>query len=197
MTEHSDYLDEEMEERARNFERQLNSGDTFFYDTDELGQIIDYYLDFEEISKATQAIAYAESIYPFETYYKIKKAEVYIAQRNINGAVKLLEKYRTIEPQNTEIATLLGDCYSLSLQYKRAIECYMFSLNQETQNEEILLRLARVHFAMGNHKKANSYINAIPPNYIYDELSIQELIKLFLDYNQNAEAILFLEKVIN
>ena len=197
MTEYGDYLDEEMEERARNFERQLNSGDTFFYDTDELGQIIDYYLDFEEIIKATQAIAYAESIYPFETYYKIKKAEVYIAQRNINGAVKLLEKYRTIEPQNTEIATLLGDCYSLSLQYKRAIECYMFSLNQETQNEEILLRLARVHFAMGNHKKANSYINAIPTNYIYDELSIQEFIKLFLDYNQNAEAILFLEKVIN
>ena len=197
MTEYGDYLDEEMEERARNFERQLNSGDTFFYDTDELGQIIDYYLDFEEISKATQAIAYAESIYPFETYYKIKKAEVYIAQRNINGAVKLLEKYRTIEPQNTEIATLLGDCYSMSLQYKRAIECYMFSLNQETQNEEILLRLARVHFAMGNHKKANSYINAIPTNYIYDELSIQEFIKLFLDYNQNAEAILFLEKVIN
>ena len=197
MTEHGDYLDEEMEERARNFEQQLNSGDTFFYDNDELGQIIDYYLDFEEISKATLAIAYAESIYPFETYYKIKKAEVYIAQRNINGAVKLLEKYRTIEPQNPEIATLLGDCYSLSLQYKRAIECYMFSLNHDAQNEEILLRLARVHFAMGNHKKANSYINAIPINYIYDELSIQEFIKLFLDYNQNAEAILFLEKVIN
>jgi tetratricopeptide (TPR) repeat protein len=197
MMEHNDFLDEGMEERARNFEQMLNSGDAFFYDNDELGQIIDYYLDFEELTKAVKAIAYAESIYPFETYYKIKKAEVYIAQRNVNGAVKLLEKYRSIEPQNPEIATLLGDCYSLSLQFKRAMECYLFALNQEPTNEELLIRLARVNFAAGNSNKALTYINAIPSSYVYDELSIQEFVKLFMDYNQNEGAILFLDKVIN
>jgi len=197
MMENDDFTNEGMDERARNFERMLDSGDNFFYDNDELGQIIDYYIDFEEINKANKAIAYAESIYPFETYYKVKKAEVYIAERNITGAIKLLEKYRSIEPQNGEIAKLLGDCYSISLQFKRAIDCYLFALNRDTKNEELLLRLARVNFALGNNKKAFTYINAFPKDYVYDELSIQDFIRLFLDYNQYEDAILFLEKIIN
>ncbi|PCJ65658.1 MAG: hypothetical protein COA58_09645 [Bacteroidetes bacterium] len=197
MMENDDFINEGMDERARNFERLLNSGDNFFYDNDELGQIIDYYIDFEEISKANKAIEYAESIYPFETYYKIKKAEVYIAERNINGAIKLLEKYRSIEPQNGEIAKLLGDCYSISLQFKRAIDSYLFALKQEPDSEELLLRLARVNFALGNNKKALTYIHSFPKDHDYDELSIQDFIRLFLDYNQFADAILFLEKVIN
>lgn len=195
--ENRDYMDEGMHERVQNFERMLESGDNFFYDNEELGQIIDFYIDFEELAKANKAIAFAESLYPFETYYKIKKAEIYIAERNISGAVKLLEKYRSIEPENTEIAKLLGDCYAISLQFKRAIECYQFALNKEPQEEELLLRLARVNFAMGNHKKALSYINSIPLNYAYDDLSIQEFVRLFMDYSQYEEAITFLSKVID
>ena len=197
MLENSDFLEEGMEERAQNFERMLESGESFFYDNDELGQLIDYYLDFEQINKATKAIAYGESIYPFESFYQIKKAEVFIAQRNINGAIKLLEKYRTIEPQNPEIAKLLGDCYALSLQYKRALDCYLFALNFDNTNDELLLRLARVNFAQGNNKKALSYLNAFPSDYMYDELSVQEFLKLFLDYGQHTEAVTFLQNIID
>jgi len=197
MMENSDFLEEGMEERAQNFERMLESGESFFYDNDELGQLIDYYLDFEQINKATKAIAYGESIYPFESFYQIKKSEVFIAQRNINGAIKLLEKHRTIEPQNPEIAKLLGDCYALSLQYKRALDCYLFALNFDNTNDELLLRLARVNFAQGNNKKALSYLNAFPSDYMYDELSVQEFLKLFLDYGQHTEAVTFLQKIID
>ncbi len=197
MMENEDFLNEGMEERARYFEQMLESGETFFYDNDELSQLIDYYLDYEQIHKATMAIAFGESLYPFETNYKIKKAEVYIAQRNINGAIKLLEKYRSIEPNNAEIAKLVGDCYALTLQYKRALESYLFALNQDPNNDELLIRLARINFALGNNNKAMSYLNAFPANFSYDEVSIQELIRLFLDYNQYHDADIFLDKVIN
>lgn len=197
MMESNDFLNEGMEERARYFEQMLESGETFFYDNDELGELIDYYLDFEQINKATVAIAFGESLYPFETNYKIKKAEVYIAQRNINGAIKLLEKYRSIEPNNGEIAKLLGDSYALTLQYKRALECYLFALNQDQGNDELLVRLARINFALGNNNKAMSYLNAFPDNFSYDEVSIQELIRLFLDYSQYSDADVFLDKIIS
>ncbi|MBT6234976.1 MAG: tetratricopeptide repeat protein [Bacteroidetes bacterium] len=197
MMENEDFMNEGMEERARYFEQQLASGESFFYDNDELGQLIDYYLDFEQIHLATKAIAFGESLYPFETNYKIKKAEVYIVQRNINDAVKLLEKYRTIEPNNGEIAKLLGDCYALTLQYKRALECYLFAYNQERDNEELLIRLARINFALGNNNKAMSYLNAFPADYTYDEVIIQDFIRLFLDYKKYDVAIDFLKKVID
>jgi len=115
----NEYFEDGMEEKAKNFEQMLQSGESFFYDNDELSRLIDYYLDFDQLKKANRAIAFGEQLFPFESYYQIKKSELYIAQRNINAAIKLLEKYRPIEPQNGEIAKLLGDCYTLSLQYKR------------------------------------------------------------------------------
>lgn len=192
-----EYMDEGMEERAKSFEEKMSTGETFFYDNEELGQLIEYYIDFEQLTKATQAIELGEELFPFENFYKIKKAEVLLAHRNTNGAIKLLEKYRSIEPENSEIAKLLGDCYAVTLQYKRALEAYNFALNKDPQNEELLLRLARINFATGNTNKAMSYLNAFPDDYVHDELSIQEFVRLFIDYNLNSEAITFLEQIIN
>ena len=145
---HSEYFEEGMEEKAKNFEQMLKSGENFFYDNDELSRLIDYYLDFDQLKNATRAIAFGEQLYPFESYYQIKKSELYIAQRNINGAVKLLEKYRQIEPQNVEILKLLGDCYTLSLQYKRALEMYLLAHSIDTNDEEILIRLIRINLVL-------------------------------------------------
>lgn len=195
--ENKDFMDEGMYERIQNFEKMLQSGQTVFYDNEELQEIIDFYLDFEEIAKANQAIAFAETLFPFDTFYKIKKAEIYIAERNIVGAVKLLEKYKSIEPNNPEIAKLLGDCYAISLQYKRAEDSYLFALQSDPHDEELLLRLARISFALAKNKKALSYINAVPDKNEYDELSIQEFVRLFMDYNEYQEAIIFLDKIID
>jgi len=194
---HSEYFEEGMEEKAKNFEQMLKSGENFFYDNDELSRLIDYYLDFDQLKNATRAIAFGEQLYPFESYYQIKKSELYIAQRNINGAVKLLEKCRQIEPQNVEILKLLGDCYTLSLQYKRALEMYLLAHSIDTNDEEILIRLIRINLVLGKEKKAMSYLNAISMDFLKDELSIQELIKLFIDINQYSLAKTYLQKVID
>jgi len=195
--EYNDFLDDGMEEKAKNFEQLLNSGDNFFYDNDELSRIIDYYFDFDLLQNATKAIEFGEKLYPFESYYQIKKSELYMAQRNINSAIKLLEKYRQIEPQNVEILKLLGDCYSMSLQYKRAMEMYLFANNLDTSDEEILVRLIRINFILGKDKKAMSYLNSIPLELLKDELSIQELTKLFIDLNMYDHAHTYLQKIID
>lgn len=193
----NEYFEDGMEEKAKNFEQMLQSGESFFYDNDELSRLIDYYLDFDQLKKANRAIAFGEQLFPFESYYQIKKSELYIAQRNINAAIKLLEKYRQIEPQNGEIAKLLGDCYTLSLQYKRALEMYLFAHSIDANDEEILIRLIRINFVLGKDKKAMSYLNAISMDFLKDELSIQELTKLFIDINQYSHAKTYLQKVID
>ena len=61
----SEYFEEGMEEKAKNFEQMLKSGENFFYDNDELSRLIDYYLDFDQLKNATRAIAFGEQLYPF------------------------------------------------------------------------------------------------------------------------------------
>lgn len=195
--EQFDYSDDGMEEKAKNFEQMLDSGESFFYDNDELSRLIDYYLEVDLLQNATRAIEFGEQLFPFESYYQIKKSELYIAQRNINSAIKLLEKYRQIEPQNGEIAKLLGDCYTMSLQYKRAMELYLFAHSLDTKEEEILVRLIRINLVLGKDKKAMTYLNLLSVEFLKDELNIQELTKLFIDMNQHIHAKTYLQRVID
>jgi tetratricopeptide (TPR) repeat protein len=191
------FFNDGIDERAKKFEELLNSGENFFYDTDELEEIIEFYLDLEQLNKASSAIEYGTSIYPYEVFYQIKRAEVAIARKDIKNAIKILEAARSIEPNNAEIAKALGDSYSITLQHKKAIDCYVFALNQGFDKEEMLLRLARIHFLVNNSKKAMNYLNAIPRDFVYDEFSLQELVKLFFDFSELDRAIEFLTKVIN
>ena len=193
----NEFFSDGMEEKARNFEKQLASGENFFFDTDELEEIIDFYLDFDEFGKANKAIDYGLSIYPFEIFYQIKKAEVAIARKDIKKAIRILEAAKAIEPNNAEIAKTLGDFYSITMQHKRATDCYLFALNQGLDKEEMYLRLARIHYLINNPKKAMSYINSIPSDYVFDEFALQEFIKLFFDFAQYKQAITFLEKVLD
>ena len=66
--DHSDYFEEGMEEKAKNFEQMLKSGESFFYDNDELSRLIDYYLDFDQLKNESHAIAFGEELFPFESY---------------------------------------------------------------------------------------------------------------------------------
>ena len=45
MMDFNDLGEDGMDERIESFERMLASGESFFYDNDELGLIIDYYID--------------------------------------------------------------------------------------------------------------------------------------------------------
>ena len=95
-----------------------------------------------------------------------------------------MQEYLNNKGLTGEIAKLLGDCYSISLQYKRALEMYLFAHGIDANDEEILIRLIRINFVLGKDKKAMSYLNAISIDFLKDELSIQELTKLFIDTNQ-------------
>ena len=63
---HSEFFEEGMEEKAKNFEQMLKSGENFFYDNDELSRLIDYYLDFDQLKNATRAIAFGEPNLPWK-----------------------------------------------------------------------------------------------------------------------------------
>ena len=196
MDDHHFYNDG-IEEKINRFEALMNSGESFFFDTDELEEVIDFYLDFDQLTKAEKAIDYGLSIYPYEVFYQIKKAELHVAKKDVKRAIGILEEARSKEPNNPEIAKILGDCYSILLQHKKAIECYSFALNQNFDKEEMLIRLARIHFLINNPKKAMSYLNAIPHDYTYDEFALQELVKLFYDFGHLDKAQDFLQQVID
>ncbi|MBR9859279.1 tetratricopeptide repeat protein [bacterium] len=184
-------------ERAKHFEHQLESGESFFYDTDELEEIIDYYLDEEQWSKALRAINYGIHTYPFESYYQIKKAEVLIAKKDTKSAILILEDVLSREPHNGDIARLLGDAYYQNMQFKRAVDFYHLALKEGLDAEELIIKLARIHFLLNKPGKALSYLNSFPKDFFFDDTVLPDLVKLFYDYGYAPKAVEFLERIID
>ena len=101
------FYSDELYQKARKFESQLESGESFFYDTDELEELIEFYIDTQELSKAWSAINYGMGLYPYENYYLIKQAEVLLNRKEAKQAILILEDIQTREPNNAEIFKLL------------------------------------------------------------------------------------------
>lgn len=192
-----DFFNDGMAERIKSFEQMLKTGESFFMDTNELEDIINYYLDFDQYNKASKAIEFGSSIYPFELFYKIKRAEILLASQNTGKAIRMLESAREMEPTNVEIAKLLGDAYSINGKFKKAIDCYLFALNRNLDTADILLRLASISLITHNDSKAMEYINSLPADFVYDEFALQDFMKLFYDFEKYELAQTFLKGVID
>ncbi|MFY0644724.1 MAG: tetratricopeptide repeat protein [Bacteroidia bacterium] len=195
--EQDDFFSEETYKKAREFEKQMESGESFFYDTDELEEIIEFYIETQELNKAWAAISYGMSLYPYENYYFIKQAEVLLNKKESRQAIKLLEECQLREPNNVEISKLLGDGYNLLMQYKRAIDHYLIAFKARFEVDEVLLQLLRLNFILNRPEKAVSFLIASPENpYIADTI-IPEVVKLLIDFQQIEHAIPYLRTVID
>ncbi len=195
--DHDDFFSEELYHKAKKFESRLASGESFFYDTDELEELIEFYIETEELSKAWSAISYGMELYPYENYYQIKQAEVLLNRKEIKQAIKLLEEAQLREPNNAEISKLLGDGYNLSMQYKRAIDHYQIAFKAEFEMDEVLLQLLRLNFMLNRADKAISYLSESPENKYLADTIVPEVVKLLIDFQQTPQAIPYLRRVID
>lgn len=184
-------------QRVRDFEQRLESGERFFYDTDDLEEIIEYYFEIEELNKAWKAISFGLTLFPYENYYQVKKAEVLLNKKDIKNAIKILEEAQSIEPNNPEISKLLGDCYNQSMQYKRAVDYYHIALKADFEIDDVIIELIRVHFMLNKPEKAVSYLTIYPEHMYVGETMLPDLVKLFCDFNFTKLIIPFIERLIN
>lgn len=195
--ESGDFLDDELYKRARDFEQKLDSGQGFYCDTDELEEIIEFYFEHEQYNKAWNAISFGLTLFPYENYYQVKKAEVLLNKKEIQKAIMILEDAKVKEPNNPEIAKLLADCFSQTMQYKRAEELYRYALKMGFETDVVIVSLVRMQFLIGRPEKAVSYLSYFPDEFYYLDTIIPEMVKIFIDNDYTRFIIPFLKRIIN
>lgn len=192
-----EHYNDDIFQRVQIFEEKLASGEHFFYDTDDLEEIIEYYFETEELNKAWKAINFGQTLFPYENFYQIKKAEILLNRKEIKAAIKILEDARNMEPNNTEIAKLLGDCYCHTMQYKRAVDFYNQALRDDFAADEIYLQLIKLHFILNKPEKAIGYLNHLGGGTFIGDTVLPEIVKLLTDFKQTDQAITFLRDIIH
>ena len=85
------------------YEKMLRNKTQDFFDTETIESIAEYYIVKDQLKKALDVVHYGETLYPYHTGFKFKKAEVFLELEKFEDAIEELEKAELYEPFNSEL----------------------------------------------------------------------------------------------
>src|SRR5450631_3218662 len=101
--EGEDFLDKDVLSSVKRFEKMIRNKTQDYFDSETIESIAEYYIVKDKLKKALEAVYYGESLYPYYTGFKFKKAEVFLELEKFEDAIEELEKFELYEPFNSEL----------------------------------------------------------------------------------------------
>lgn len=155
-------------------EMQKNKGH-YFFETDELEEIFDYYYHQGQIEQASQVAEFGILQNPYSANFFVKRAQVCMSHGKFDDAMEQLNQAEIFEPTNYELYLLRGSIFDLQGNPKEAVKHLKIAEGfAEDQVDVVYSALAGVFI---NWKKYNSAIfylqrvlNLLPdhPDALYD-----------------------------
>ena len=135
-----DYLDNE-KVLVQKYEMLLYENKAIYFDIDDFQLIAYHYLAAGELDKAMDVAMRAERCFPESSETRMLRAMVLLDSREINKAFALLEQLEQKDPLNPIINMLKGRVYMEKARVGEAIRQFETSLQKESDDGEIYLRI--------------------------------------------------------
>lgn len=184
-------------ELAKKFEDMLENGDEFYFDTEELEEIIIHYLELGDITYAEKAVAYGLKLHPNSVEIKTKKLEVLLELEHYTEAKKIIRELQECSMEDTDFLVCCAKYYSNLGNPKRAIGfCKKALLLKEEENflhnfiADEYINLADPFSALAHYKEAL----LVDPQ---DEYSLENVMSCYHQLNKHKEAIEFLNEYLD
>ncbi|MDB5229356.1 MAG: tetratricopeptide repeat protein [Chitinophagaceae bacterium] len=126
----------------------LRAGKRFsFIDEDSFERIIDYFLDEEKMTAATEAVSLALEYFPFSSILMLKKADLLISSRKYDDALNILAEAAIYDSSDINLYILQTDAYLAIDQQEKAVQVLEEALLKfdGEQRLELLFELADVY----------------------------------------------------
>lgn len=157
----------DLNEDIEQFENYLNGGSIGFLDSDRFELLIDHYLMNSQYSKAIQAADYASYQFPYNSVYKVRKAQAMSAMGQLKEALNLLNVIEKTDVGSTELLLTKASIFSQLRDHKSAVRYFLDALKSSggEEKDEIFLDLAMEYEALRDFNKAIEVLkNAIAYN---------------------------------
>lgn len=155
-------------------EMQQNKGH-YFFESDELEEIFDYYYHQGQLEQASQVAEFGILQNPYSAVFFVKRAQICMSHGKFEDALEQLNQAEIFEPTNYELYLLRGSIYDMQGNPKEAVKHLKTAEGfAEDQVDVVYSALAGV---LINWKKYNSAIfylqqvlNLLPdhPDALYD-----------------------------
>jgi tetratricopeptide (TPR) repeat protein len=195
------YLSDEEEDNYNlslsKFESMLKTNKILFFDSEEFEEIILHYLDIGKATLAKKALRLALDQHPNSTGLKLVQVEMYIYDEKLDLAEKMLNELHVLEPQNEEIFIQRATIFSKRNQHEKAIACLKTALEYTDDAPDVLNLLGMEYLFMDNLEAAKeSFMRCLEEDY-EDQTALYNVVYCFEFLDQDAEAIVYLDKYID
>ena len=193
-----DFQEDDGIEIVGKYEELRKSRSPIFFDVDEFGSIIDFYLRNNKYNLAFEATDLASDLHPDSAEIQLKKAQVYITKGKNEDALDLIEALKKKDPFNFEIILNEGIAFLNMNEPVKSRACMKKALELSDSNEDkadIFLTFAREYVI---HSLSDEAITCFENAMILDD-SIDEYFdfaEFCLENEKYIEAIEILEQMI-
>ncbi|MXV37991.1 tetratricopeptide repeat protein [Flavobacteriaceae bacterium Ap0902] len=189
-----DWLNNELIDK---FEEMLDENEYYYFDTDELNEIISYYLDVGDLPFAHTAIKYAMELHPESVDVKVKVLEYYLEINLLHEASEIIDELKDVANEMMDFIVAQARYWSLKTQHKRAIQFYEKALNFGVEEDYIHHCLGGEYLAIGYIGKALYHFKSALELDLDDDLAFYSCLQCFDDIHQHKEAVNFLNQYID
>jgi tetratricopeptide (TPR) repeat protein len=158
MTERSDSFDYDESEIINRYLEMVKKKNRLYFDVFEFENIIDYFIEKNEIKLASEAISYALSIHPNAMSIMEKKAHVLINDGLHYQAMKILKEILKIEQYNSSATFLLGVVYCSVGEVSKALQLFDKAISLDSEDsEDFMLNAGTTLEQIGQYEFAIKY----------------------------------------
>jgi tetratricopeptide (TPR) repeat protein len=138
---------EEIRELVKQFQNLRAGRGHTFLEEEAFEKIIDYFDDVEDLPQALEAAEMGIEQYPYSSVLLIKKADLLIATRHYNEALKILNHAELLDSNDINLYILKTDVYLALDQQEKAVQLLENALQlfEGQERIELLFELADVY----------------------------------------------------
>jgi len=144
------------EQLVHRYEQMLAQNESWYFDIDQLEEIIDFYLDDNKFNDALKVIEYGYTLFPENSSLMLREAQILAGTGQLSRSLRCLKTLERFEPQNEEVLLTMASIYSQLREHQKAIALYRKALEfgGEEYEEEINLEIALEYENMDRFDKA-------------------------------------------
>ncbi len=181
------------------FEKMFNNKSSAFFDSDELEQIIEYYIENEEFQLAGFAIKTALDLFPDSYVFLFLKANYLYLKDNYEEALDLLYKLEKTYPNSVDVYILLGEILANGENTSESIKYFdkALALAEHDDIPEIINLITESLFELDKDTEILAYYKKYIKTISHNISLMENLVDVYIELGRRWEGIDYFNSLID
>ncbi|WP_068596074.1 tetratricopeptide repeat protein [Vaginella massiliensis] len=179
------------------FESMIENNEQHYFDTEQLCEIIGFYLEVGDNDYLLKAIQYAYTLYPENIDIQIKELEFFVQTNQLHRASERIQELQEIVNSDVDYLLAVAKFWSLNGEARKAISFFEKALESEEDLDYIYNCIGNEYLNLDEASLALFYFKKALKVNIHNDYAFYSAMQCFEELHLINESIEFLLQIID